>query len=669
MAKGIFLKMARTNLSRNKQLYLPYAVAVSAISGMFFMILNTVLSKSISNMTFGQTTIAMLLIGCFIMAIFTFGFMLYLNSFLIKRRKKEFGLYGVLGLEKKHIGRIVFLENTILNLSSLAVGLIGGTVLGRLAFWLLLRLINVAPGSEFKLSPMAYIATILFFLAIFAVDTIYNQIKVRTANPIDLLHGDNKGEKKLRGTGFLAVLGVISLGLGYTASITCKLPYMALFLFWPAVLAVVIGTFLLFLAGSQAVLSAIKKSRAYYKPRNFISVSTLAHRLRQNSAGLSNICLLSTMVLVTVSFVCTLFFGVEDIISERNFPYDAMLTVQTDYEADGSREFDIQPGIDSVIAYGEENGVTVDSYLYYNFYTPGTYIYHQDKQLLEIDDIVEGRVVIYNSRIGLIEDYNRLTGQNLSLEEDELVIVFGGELEAMETITLGGETYRVAGIVNDFAIGGVDYNSLRFVFLLFRDEQAALNLAQQYSSYDMPRACKTIEFTLSGTQQAKADFGLGFVSAFVDGLPGEYTVRDAESVAQLRQNLYSVYGGLMFIGIFFTMLFLTVAILVMYFKQLSEGYDDRERYAIMRKVGLGEDEIHRTINRQIMIVFFLPLAVALIHILAAVNIMALMMGSLSATTVNLVSTIKFALITSAVYAAVYFVVYRLTARTYYKIIK
>lgn len=462
MAKGFYFRLAKTNLLRNKVLYLPYSVAVVILSAMFFIILNIVFSESISNMNFGGTTQALLRIGLVIMGIFTFGYMLYINSFLVKRRKKEFGLYGVLGLEKRHVGRVVLWENSLLNLSALAVGLLAGTVLGQLMFQLLLLLVKSAPGSVFDYSLSAYVVTVLYFGAVFLVATLYNQMQVRLANPVDLLAGPKRAEKRVRLVIPMTLLGCLCLGAAYWYSITVEETGAAMLGFWPAVLLVIGATWALFTAGSVFVLGRLRKNKNfYYRPGNFIAVAGLSHRLKQNAAGLANICILSTMVMITVGGCCALYFGQEAILHER--------------------------------------------------YPDGIYI------------------------------------------------------------------------------------------------------------------------------------------------------------AGARADSYSLFGGFLFMGVLFALLFLVNTVLIIYFKQLSEGLEDRERFVILRQVGLSDAEVKRTIDRQVLVVFFLPLLFALCHVAAAGNLMVRCMEAFHLYEADI--TLLCLGITGLAFSLVYLCVYKATARVYYRLLQ
>lgn len=673
MNNRLFTRLARTNLARNRRMYLPYAIASAIMSAMFFIIVNTVLSKSISNMSYGPTMMTMLIFGLVVMSLFTFGYMLYLNSFLIKRRKKEFGLYGILGLEKRHVGRIILAENSILNFSSLGAGLLFGTVFGKLVFMLLMNIIHSAPGSKFELSPWAYAATILFFGVIFLVTSIYNQFRVRLANPIDLINGDKKGEKKLRGVIPLTLLGLACTGLGYYASFTVSGSGMAVGLFWPAVILVIIGTNLLFVSGSQFILRAIKNNpHLYYKPRNFVSVSGLVHRMKQNALGLANICILSTMVLVTVSSVCALFFGQQDILNVQH-PVD----YQVDISYSASEPIpDMSSVPEAMRILAEKKGLKIESIYTYNaiqnfaILSDGELILKSADGSLSLNGIID-----YDKQYRLymvpLSDYNAVTGEKATLNDNEIIVLSEKPVSSTQITAPSGGVFTVKDVRSGTVFTDCK-NSARVneIYIIAQDMEtcAQLDYVGTDDAVDIRRIYTDIN--LGGSDfQAYVNFndfaGEKIYQIARSQLSEAYY--STSSIDRNRAQNYATYGGLFFVGIFFVILFLVNTVLIMYFKQVSEGYEDRARYEIMRKVGMSDEEVRATINRQVLIVFFLPLVMALAHIFAATNILTQIVSAFAM--INNTLTLTCIVISVAVYSLVYIFAFRATARTYYKIVK
>lgn len=651
------------------------------ISAMFFIILNTILSKSIANMSYGATTMAILTVGLVVMGLFTFGYLLYLNSFLIKRRKNEFGLYGILGLEKRHVCRVIFIESTFLNMSALFAGLLCGTVFGKLIFMVLLMLLNVAPGSRFDLSFYAYMITVGYFCIVFVLSTFYNQLQVRLSNPIDLINGSKKGEKKVRGVLLKTILGFICVGVAYFGSISASGVAFALLFFWPAVILVIIGTNLLFTGGSQFVLQRIKNNpRVYYKPRNFISVSGLMYRMKQHASGLANICILSTMVLVTVSFVFSLYFGQENILRAQH-PVDYALRFS--YSGD-IKNIDLTEAYAEIETYAAQHEITIDRLYTFTGYQDNVVIsdngemFFKDQEGFFDTNGMEDYVNMYKLYVIPLTEFNRITAGNETLDEQEILILSNKAVNMQHDLDINGSIYHVKSISGDTLLTACE-NAPRTnaVFIVTKDIAAceALHGAvnpniQNDRTYSDDYLATVIEMNYSGEDfQARMDFVSKARDILGAAVRSQITPASSSysSIDTSRSEGYGLYGGLMFIGLFFVVLFIVNTVLIMYFKQIFEGYEDRMRYEIMRKVGLSDAEVRTTINRQVLIVFFLPLITALAHILAASNIITQILNAFIMT--DHVLTLVCIDVTSAVYSLIYILIFRATARTYYKIVK
>ena len=673
---SLYLRLAAGNLTRNRVFYLPYAVATAVMSAMFFIVINTVNSQSINNIEYGDTLSAMLTIGCVVMAIFTFGYMFYLNSFLIKRRRKEFGLYGILGLEKRHISRVIFLENTMLGLGSLACGLIAGTVFGRLMFMVLGALLKYGSGSVFTISPRAYLITAAFFAAVFLVTTLYNQRIVRIANPIELLHAEEKGEKRLWGTIPLGILGFACLAGAYWFAMTVKVMSLALLYFWPAVVLVILGVNLVFRSGSQLVLAALKKNdNIYYKPQGFITISGLTHRMKQNAAGLANICILCTMVLVTISTCSSLYFGQESILA-RQHPSDYQLEVTVDKTLPETDMSFVEFEADALAA---KHGVTIDNLYSYRcledqlMLYKGDFTFKDENATLVYDEELEAYNALTNVYIIALDDYNRITGAHDALGADEILVLTGFEV-AVDEIDANGARYRIKKVVPDtkftMCANSEQHTTLWFVA---RDWQTADKLRNDINpglAVDRIFGENNCQYVTVVDTTGDADNCIAFYDELaykVVGAMGNIVAYSTFNIDSSREGSYSMYGGLFFMGILFALLFLTNTVVIMYFKQVDEGFEDRSRFVIMQKVGMSDDEVRGTINRQVLLVFLLPLAVALINILAASNLLVQLVSVFAMTDLGL--TLVCIAITTVVFAAVYAIVFRTTAKTYYKLVK
>ena len=570
MRRFFYFKLALSNVRRSKITYLPYLVATAVMSGVFLLIAGLLFSKGMTNTPGGDTARMLFAFGLVVYALFTFAFMLYINNFLIKRRKKEFGLYGILGLDKRHVGRVLIWENTFVIGGGLICGTVIALVFGRLLFLVLMKLIHAVPGSTFSIPLIAFGLMFVLFFLVFLVTSVANIIRVHTASPISLLSSEKSGEKDKKGLLPLALVGAILLGGAYYFAWTTEIPGLALGIFFPLAIAVIIATYLLFLCGSIVVLRLLRmKKSLYYQADHFVTISGMFHRMRQNARGLATICILSTMLVVTVSGTLSLYLGSEQ-MTRSMYPFDAQVYVPQ--SATQQQIVDYDATLNKIAA---ENHVTLTA----------------DKNKL-ITKLPEG------------EEFRR---NNFVWEDSKFVEV--------PTLIFYDENYRVD-------INGKTEDCLAFV-------QA---VRDQYSQ------------SFSETPNL-------IVSDY-------YTA---------MEQGYGFYGGLLFLGAFFAVLFLAVAVLILYFKQVTEGYEDKERFEILQKVGMDDQQVKKTINAQVLWVFFLPLAATTLHMLFASKIMAWMLRLFMLYDWGLVLTCIGG--TLLAFTLLYFAIYRVTARTYYRIVR
>lgn len=679
MAKAFYMKLSVHNLVRNRRIYGPYCVASALMSAMFFIILNLVFSRSITNLEAGQTVQMMFRFGIVVMSLFTVGYILYINSFLVKRRKKEFGLYAVLGMERRHVARVILWENAILSIGSLLLGLLAGAVFGRLAFMILLNILDTAPGSTYELSGSACAFTVGIFSVIFVLTTLYNLNQVRLASPVSLLAGEHKGEKKVRFILPLTILGTAALGVAYYLSITAKNSSNALLMFWPAVILVIVATWMLFTGGSVFLLGALKRNRRlYYKPGNFIAISGLIHRMKQNAAGLANICVLSTMVMVTVSCCCSLFLGQEDILLKQN-PNDILFTVtaQDQPEKIGYIETETKAAA-TVLAV--QHGITLQETYVYSYKMQSiammdcAFIYRNAEGAMDNESVLP-QSAYKSAYVILLEDYNTVLDLDETLERGEALLLANGDVGTPEEIPLSGGVLTIKRIETDtlFTRGKNSAMDDRLVIVVSDEDTQALLLRSMNPARGTFSATTAMVFNVEGDKDACYQYNVELHDAFLAAIEnthakGEGAVSyNTSNIYLSRVNGYSLYGGLLFLGVFFTILFLINTVLIIYFKQISEGFDDCERFEIMQKVGLSDREVRKTVNRQTLTVFLLPLIVALTHTMAASNMIQQMLGAFMLTNFSL--TLRCILVTCAVFILVYLCVYRLTARTYYRLVR
>ena len=649
MSSRIYAKLAVTNIKNNRKTYFPFLLTSVLTVMMYYMMDTLARNDSIGNMN--VTTVLTLTIP--VMALFSLIFLFYTNSFLIKRRKKEIAVYNILGMGKNHIGRMITIETLIIWAVSLALGILGGMVLGKLMHLLLLRILQYDVGIRFQISAPSILYTAVLFTFIFFLNWLYNLFQVRLANPVELLRGGNVGEREPRTKWLLALVGAAAMGAGYYLALTTERPIDAIDTFIVAVILVIIGTYCLFIAGSIAVLKALRrKKNFYYKANHFTAVSGMIYRMKQNAAGLANICILSTIVLVLVSSTVSLYAGMEDILDQR-FPYDYCITT-----ADASDPATI-PSIEGIVDE-ELSAHHVEKKDGMSYRYGATAMIRQSDTTFTNSQTVDYTVEDMQEMYFIPqEDYQKVQGDPTELAPDEVILFTTDEGSyGRDTITVNGKELKVVKELKDFRLE--DKSVARVVtgwYLIMPDEQSILDMgvvngALQYSTY----------FDMGGSQEEC----LAAVQSIADRIGQEVPGAVCENRELSRENFFALYGSLFFIGLYLGIMFLVATVLIIYYKQISEGYDDRERYQIMQKVGMGKREVRRSIRSQVLMVFFLPLVMAVVHIAVAFNVIDKLLAML-----GLVNTPLFLACTAAtvlVFALFYVAVFAVTAREYYKIV-
>jgi putative ABC transport system permease protein len=581
----------------------------------------------------------------------------YTNSFLIKRRKNEFGLFNVLGMEKKHIARIMFYESLFTALISIAIGLIAGILLSKLIILLLFKLITFNATFGFEIPIIAVIISISLFLGIFFINLLYNIRQVHLSNAIELLKGGNVGEKEPKTKWLLTIIGVLCLGVGYYIAVTTESPLAALNLFFVAVFLVIIGTYCLFTTGSIAVLKMLRKNKKYYYiPKHFISVSSMIYRMKQNAAGLANICILSTAVIVMISSTMSLYIGSEDAIRTR-YPSDIIVNMNNISDEDAEK-------IDNLIlSKTKEANLTQKDIVRYR---SKEYLCMQDGSNFS-EEIASFGSIENLAILGVIpqDAFNSMEDENVELNKDEVLFYsFRGNIQGDE-INLNGLKLSVkeridsinsfgssqaASLSNSYFIVVDSIDSLRNINYAMTGKNHMENLDYYYGFNVDGEGQSQIELIKSIRDEVYSMEGGGYVE-------GPETSRD---------GFYAIYGGLFFLGVFLGLLFIMATVLIIYYKQVAEGYDDKERFEIMQKVGMSRKEVMKSIKSQVVTVFFLPLFTAIIHIAFAFKVIVRLLNIFNLTNVPLYAICT--TLTIIVFAILYSIVYIFTARTYYKIV-
>ena len=655
MKHFFYSKLAITNLKNNRQTYVPYLLTSALSVMMFYMIDALNRDKSIKQVTLHY----ILNYSTVIIGFFAIILLFYTNSFLIKRRKKELGVYHILGMGKLHIAKMMALEVLMTAAISIGSGLILGISFGKLMYLILLKILHSGNDMHFAISFPSIAYSILLFGIIFFLTFAYNLLQIRLANPIDLLHGGQVGEKEPKTKWFLALIGVITLGIGYAIALTTTSPLEALFKFFLAVVCVIIGTYALFTVGSIVILKGLKKKKSYYyHPNHFTAVSGMLYRMKQNAVGLANICILSTMVLVMISTTVSLYIGMEDILNTR-FPHAVSIM------ADQKESTAVQKIIDeSCKTYGTkvESGISYRSIEHTMINHGNTFAPILGNQDYSAQNTVSVTMLP-------LSDYNKMNGTSLNLKENEVLLYRTDASYKKHTIVIVDKTYHVVKELSSMKVEPKNHSSiLSHYYIVFSD-------IHPVSSYLSSFVKKQANIEDSSLKQVYVRFSFNLkgseasIRSCLNHMKKQCDAADNilfESRELSKQSFYELYGGLFFMGIYLGIMFLIATVLIIYYKQISEGYDDRERYQIMQKVGMSKQEVRRSIKSQVLSVFFLPLIVATIHIAVAFKVIVKLLGALNLTNVMLFAICTIA--TVLLFGIFYAIVYAITAREYYRIV-
>ena len=641
MNNFIYEKLAVTNLKNNRKTYVPY-IFTGVLTVMMFYIIDA-LSKG-EGIT--QNTLKICLqYATGVIIVFAVIFLFYTNSFLIKRRKKEIGVYNILGMGKRHIARMMAVETILTAGISILGGLVFGIIFGKLMYLLLLKILHNSVDMQFSVNGTAIVQTVILFAGIFLLTYLYNILQIQLVNPVELLHGGNQGEKEPKSRWLLVIVGVAALGNGYWIALTTEAPLEALLKFFVAVVCVIIGTYALFIAGSIVVLKILRKNKAYYyNPKHFTSVSGMIYRMKQNGAGLANICVLSTMVLVMVSTTVSLYAGMEDILDSR-FPRDVSIVCN---EADTNNEETLQRLIKEQC---EKAGVKITDRVRYRYGSMNAVL--KGNNLEKVEQYYPDNHFYYVEMITQ-EEYNRIEKQNVSLKEQEILTYTTNGKCRKKQINIAGQNYQVKKELSEMTSQPKSTAEMyKTLYIVFANAEQ-IERIESFSYAD--------KFNLKGDDGKQKETLEQIQNEFYEKFPDG----TMESRMLSRSSFYELYGGLFFIGIYLGSMFIMATVLIIYYKQISEGYDDRERYQIMQKVGMSKKEVKRSIRSQVLSVFFLPLIVAVIHVAVAFKVMTKILGVLNLTNVSLFAVCT--IITIAVFAVFYIIVYSITAKEYYRIV-
>lgn len=660
LGKSFYLKLAVTNLKKNRNAYIPYILAGMGMVFTYVLFLLLSEGKGITNVVGAETLQIMFEMGAAVISIFSVIFIFYANGFLMKRRKKEIALYGILGLERKHVGLVMLYESLISGLISVISGMVLGLLFGKLFFMLLMKITRIAEGSKFIIDTSVFTKTFLFFMAVYLATLLWNQLQVRLSKPIELLKGEEIGQKEKRSTPILAIIGLGLLAAGYYMALNIVNPLAAINRFFIAVLLVIAGTYYTFRAGSIVILKLLKKNkRYYYQTNHFITVSGMIHRMKQNATGLANICILSTMVLVTLSTTIALFVGQEKMIEESN-PTDYYLNM----EEGTVSQVELK---ETVYEVAQKHNVTISNYK--DIRIKGAIASYSDGTMKGVDrEIMLGSNSKYYSVIFIpLTEYNKLTGKNVNLEENEVLMSFAIHKSTKKNVKVLEENYTVKGACDDIGINmGQDVTAYDSIYMVFKNEKRILDIVMKMSEEFTTNSHDMLEYNVYFDAEGEYEDRLACAGEMKEVTYNMVKGRYFANIDLSKEDGYKLFGGLVFLGFFLGIIFLLAMVMIIYFKQISEGFEDRKRFEILNKVGLDKKDVKKTINKQIIQVFFLPLLGAIIHVAFAFKMITklLLIFNLSDTSLIFYCT----LITIAIFAVIYIFVFKMTAKAYYRIV-
>ncbi len=650
-------KMAADNIRKNGSTYFPY-VGISIFAMFTYFVFDLILKNDIMR-TLPKGTYALVLveIGFVLLGIIMIPFLYYTNSFLIKRRKRELGLYSILGMEKKHIGIMMFWESVVVYVAVIASAILLGLLFSRLIFLLLLNLARMPVDVSFAVNPGAVVDALVFYAFISVLNLLVNLVQVGKANPVELMGDARKGEKEPRHIGLWSILGLAAVGYGYYMAITAKVDSMIFVGFFGAVFLVVIGTYFLFTSGSISFLRLVKRNKAlYYRAENFITVSGMLYRMKKSAASLSNICIFSTMVIITVVCSVSVYLGTDSIV--RSFyPKD----FQVDFV--GHEVVDRDGLQEQIVSLARDARVEVSDYVDYAYVECTA---HLQEGEFSIDPALDWDYENwYRTRLMTLAEYNRMEGAQETLGVGEVLMYSTGLDFGRDRVSFAGEDFAVKEELMECRIARkVNMGSFDASYVVVAADEAELERIAGLLGMDAASSWSyRCRFNHQG-ETADVDRFSESLRAYVSSLPGFAQYRDNR---EDMKDAVSMYGSLLFIGIFFGSIFLICLLVIMYYKQITEGYEDRKNFEIMQKVGMSDEEIRRTIGTQVRMVFLLPLFGALLHSAVGMKMVLMLLGSIQFHEPGLLFTC--ALVTGLVFAVLYGICYKRTSAVYYRIVK
>lgn len=671
MHKGIFSRLAKQNIRNNKSTYIPYIITCIFCIAMIYMMEFLRDCPTLDQAVRQADEVRMIVFtGEIVVEIFCIIFLIYSNSFLMKRRQKEIGLYNILGLERNHIGIVMFLETIITSIGSLAGGIAAGIIGSKLALLLLLKLLHIPSVLGFYISVKGIFTCLFMFGIIFLMILFLNLAKIHLSRPVELLRGNNTGEKEPAAKWLMALIGFICLGAGYYLAVTTESPIKAITIFLLAVILVMAGTYLLFTAGSIVILKFLRRRKSfYYRTGNFISISGMLYRMKQNAIGLASICILSTGVLLMISMTVSIYFGMNDIMLNR-YPYDVDMSVTS------ISEDECQTAIEAFEKAIADNKVPVEKSVE-EIYLDIVCSKNGDQILIKPANTIRNSDSVLVLSLFTQAEYERLTGISANLNDGEIFAWYPSAVQK-DSVTVDETEFTVKKWLDKNPLTcGEDAVSDNAVLVVTDEDFKKFDemRTEMYKGVSSAPAGEDLTLHLgldiTGSETDKIDFGTPVMEVVKDLKKNGGLSENSWITSGIRQQEYESYyadnGSLLFIGIFLGSLFLMGTAMIIYYKQISEGYEDQKRFEIMQKVGLSRREVRSSVRRQILMVFFLPLLMAMLHITMAFPMIRRMILLFGMTNTKLF--IGCTAGTVLIFAVVYGLIYLMTARSYYHIVE
>ena len=671
MHKGIFSRLAKQNIRNNKSTYIPYIITCIFCIAMIYMMEFLRDCPTLDQAVRQADEVRMIVFtGEIVVEIFCIIFLIYSNSFLMKRRQKEIGLYNILGLERNHIGIVMFLETIITSIGSLAGGIAAGIIGSKLALLLLLKLLHIPSVLGFYISVKGIFTCLFMFGIVFLMILFLNLAKIHLSRPVELLRGNNTGEKEPAAKWLMALIGFICLGAGYYLAVTTESPIKAITIFLLAVILVMAGTYLLFTAGSIVILKFLRRRKSfYYRTGNFISISGMLYRMKQNAIGLASICILSTGVLLMISMTVSIYFGMNDIMLNR-YPYDVDMSVTS------ISEDECQTAIEAFEKAIADNKVPVEKSVE-EIYLDIVCSKNGDQILIKPANTIRNSDSVLVLSLLNQAEYERLTGISANLNDGEIFAWYPSTVQK-DSVTVDETEFTVKKWLDKNPLTcGEDAVSDNAVLVVTDEDFKKFDemRTEMYKGVSSAPAGEDLTLHLgldiTGSETDKIDFGTPVMEAVKDLKKNGGLSENSWIISGIRQQEYESYyadnGSLLFIGIFLGSLFLMGTAMIIYYKQISEGYEDQKRFEIMQKVGLSRREVRSSVRRQILMVFFLPLLMAMLHITMAFPMIRRMLLLFGMTNTKLF--IGCTAGTVLIFAVVYGLIYLMTARSYYHIVE